>query len=206
VIIATIVEFEQRMLTNRPTVARTSVWLIWLAARRPTRAREPRTEITRPKDAVAAAIDMSEIRVAAPFCFARLCMALLEKLLSPRTSKTVKTAAFLPATRCPAIAGLFSPGLIGKWAFQAACRYGNRSELNPSFTNVAGEVGPIEGARFQNRPGGDAAGRAGNKPCGLTNRVFLGGGWNKAALSRFDTTGSNLGEAALLLGRFSHLI
>jgi hypothetical protein len=84
VIIATIVEFEQRMLTNRPTVARTSVWLIWLAARRPTRAREPRTEITRPKDAVAAAIDMSEIRVAAPFCFARLCMALLEKLLSPK--------------------------------------------------------------------------------------------------------------------------
>jgi hypothetical protein len=67
VIIATIVEFEQRMLTNRPTVARTSVWLIWLAARRPTRAREPRTEITRPKDAVAVAMDMSEIRVAAPF-------------------------------------------------------------------------------------------------------------------------------------------
>jgi hypothetical protein len=67
VIIATIVEFEQRMLTNRPTVARTSGWLSWLAARRPTRAREPRTEITRPKDAVAAEIDMSEIRVAAPF-------------------------------------------------------------------------------------------------------------------------------------------
>jgi hypothetical protein len=43
------------------------VWLIWLAARRPTRAREPRTEITRPKDAVAVAIGMSEIRVAAPF-------------------------------------------------------------------------------------------------------------------------------------------
>jgi hypothetical protein len=67
VIIATMMEFEQRMLTNRPTVARTSVWLIWLAARRPTRAREPRTEITRPKDAVAAEIDMYEIRVAAPF-------------------------------------------------------------------------------------------------------------------------------------------
>jgi hypothetical protein len=69
VIIATIVEFEQRMLTNRPTVARTSVWLMWLAASKPARAREPRTEITRPKDAVAVATDMSEIRVAAPlFC------------------------------------------------------------------------------------------------------------------------------------------
>src|SRR3954471_5377576 len=69
VIIATIVEFEQRMLTNRPTVARTSVWLIWLAARRPTRAREPLTEITRPKDAVAAAIDMSKFASPRPlFC------------------------------------------------------------------------------------------------------------------------------------------
>jgi hypothetical protein len=97
VIIATMVEVEQRMLTNRPTVARTSVWLRWLAARRPTRAREPRTEITRPKDAVAVAIDMSEIRVAAPFVLPDYCMGLLEKLLSPGTPKTVKTEAFLPA-------------------------------------------------------------------------------------------------------------
>src|SRR3954470_21377747 len=69
VIIATIVEFEQRMLTNRPTVARTSVWLIWLAATRPTRAREPRTEITRPNDAVASEIDMSKFASPRPlFC------------------------------------------------------------------------------------------------------------------------------------------
>jgi hypothetical protein len=109
VIIATIVEFEQRMLTNRPTVARTSVWLIWLAARRPTRAREPRTEITRPKDAVADAIDMSKIRVAAPFVLPDYCMALLEKLLSPGTCKTIKTEAFSPASRESAIARLFPP-------------------------------------------------------------------------------------------------
>src|ERR1700748_2982102 len=114
------VEFEQRMLTNRPTVARTSVWLIWLAARRPTRAREPRTEITRPKDAVAAAIDMSEIRVAAPFCFAGLCMRLLEKLLSPGTRNTLKTATFSPAIWQPVIAGPFSPRFDGKWAFPTA--------------------------------------------------------------------------------------
>jgi hypothetical protein len=68
-------------------------------------------------------------------------MALLEKLLSPGTAKTVKTEEFLPATRQPAIAELFSPGLIEKWAFQAGCRTKTGPELNPSFTNVAGEAG-----------------------------------------------------------------
>src|ERR1700749_4463268 len=47
---ATIVELAQRMLTKRPTVALTSEMPSLLAARSPTRAREPRTEITRPKD------------------------------------------------------------------------------------------------------------------------------------------------------------
>jgi hypothetical protein len=47
---ATMVEFAQWMLTNLPTVARASERPIWLAARSPTRARDPRTEITRPKD------------------------------------------------------------------------------------------------------------------------------------------------------------
>jgi hypothetical protein len=82
VIIATITEFEQRMLTNRPTVARTSVWLIWLAARRPTRAREPRTEITRPKDAVPAEIDMSGNSRRRALCLPDYAGGLLEKLLS----------------------------------------------------------------------------------------------------------------------------
>ena len=58
-IIATMVELEQRMLTKRPTVARTSEGAIWLDAKRPTRASDPRTEITRPKDAAAIEIDMS---------------------------------------------------------------------------------------------------------------------------------------------------
>jgi hypothetical protein len=47
---ATMVEVAQRMLMKRPTVARTSEVAIWLTASSPTRAREPRTEITRPKD------------------------------------------------------------------------------------------------------------------------------------------------------------
>ena len=47
---ATMVELAQRMLTNRPTVARTAETASWLAASSPTRARDPRTEITRPKD------------------------------------------------------------------------------------------------------------------------------------------------------------
>ena len=40
----------QRMLTNRPTVALTSDPPVWPAASSPSRAMEPRTEITRPKD------------------------------------------------------------------------------------------------------------------------------------------------------------
>src|SRR5882757_8763152 len=47
---ATRMEFAQRMLTKRPTVARASARPTWLPARSPTRARDPRTEITRPKD------------------------------------------------------------------------------------------------------------------------------------------------------------
>jgi hypothetical protein len=47
---ATMVELAQRMLMKRPTVARTSETGAWLTASSPTRAREPRTEITRPKD------------------------------------------------------------------------------------------------------------------------------------------------------------
>jgi hypothetical protein len=47
---ATMVEVLQRMLTNRPTVARISETDVWLVGRSPTRARDPRTEITRPKD------------------------------------------------------------------------------------------------------------------------------------------------------------
>ncbi len=53
-IMATMVELAQRMLTNRPTVALTSATAIWLAARSPTRASDPRTEITRPKDVTVA--------------------------------------------------------------------------------------------------------------------------------------------------------
>jgi hypothetical protein len=50
VIMATIVDDAQRILMKRPTVPRTSEMGIWPSARTPTRANEPRTEITRPKD------------------------------------------------------------------------------------------------------------------------------------------------------------
>jgi hypothetical protein len=50
VIIATMVEVLQRIETKRPTVARISETVVWLVASNPTRARDPRTEITRPKD------------------------------------------------------------------------------------------------------------------------------------------------------------
>jgi hypothetical protein len=52
VIMATMVELAQRMLTKRPTVARISEAAIRFVARSPTRARDPRTEITRPKDVI----------------------------------------------------------------------------------------------------------------------------------------------------------
>jgi hypothetical protein len=50
VIIATMTELTQRMLTNRPTVALISETGILPVASSPTLAREPRTEITRPND------------------------------------------------------------------------------------------------------------------------------------------------------------
>ena len=53
VIMATMVELAQRIETNRPTVARTSESGRLLVASKPTRASEPRTEITRPKDVTA---------------------------------------------------------------------------------------------------------------------------------------------------------
>src|SRR4051812_48300668 len=108
VIIATMVEFEQRMLTNRPTVARTSVWLIWLAASRPTRAREPLTEITRTKDAVAVAIDISEIRVAAPL-FCPTMQGVIGETVKRRNVQDAQNRDFLPPMRRTAIAGPFSP-------------------------------------------------------------------------------------------------
>jgi hypothetical protein len=46
------------MLMKRPTVARTSETGAWLTASSPTRAREPRTEITRPKDVTVLNLDI----------------------------------------------------------------------------------------------------------------------------------------------------
>src|SRR6266850_246345 len=58
---ATMVEVAaQRMLMKRPTVARTSETGIGPAGRSPTRASEPRTEITRPKDVTMLNLDVME--------------------------------------------------------------------------------------------------------------------------------------------------
>jgi len=56
---ATITELAQRMLMKRPTVARISEVGIRLVASNPTRASEPRTEITRPKDVTVLDLAMS---------------------------------------------------------------------------------------------------------------------------------------------------
>src|SRR5262249_48942279 len=57
---ATIVDEAPRMLTKRPTVARTSDMGIWLAAEIPTLASEPRTEITRPRDVTGLNLELSK--------------------------------------------------------------------------------------------------------------------------------------------------
>ena len=86
------VEFAQRMLTNRPTVALTSDTPIWLVARSPTRARDPRTEITRPKAVTAVEPAWSGL---APMCVAMADYRRksLEKRLSPQSSGFVKSSA-----------------------------------------------------------------------------------------------------------------
>src|ERR1700744_5675575 len=82
------IEAEQRMLTKRPTVPRTSEIGIWLCANSPTRASEPRTEITRPKE-------VTDI----PGCLetkfdCHYAGWSLHKMLSPRNRESLKSAAF----------------------------------------------------------------------------------------------------------------
>src|ERR1019366_6705926 len=60
---AMMTELAQRMLTKRPTVALMADRPSWLAARSPTRAREPRTEITRPKDVTVVEPGMSRMGI-----------------------------------------------------------------------------------------------------------------------------------------------
>jgi len=80
------VEAPQRMLMKRPTVARTSETGVWPVASSPTRAREPRTEITRPKD----------VTVFEPGCLemglAQYGQFQLAKRLSRRDSASAKSA------------------------------------------------------------------------------------------------------------------
>jgi len=56
------VELAQRMLMKRPTVALTADTDNWFAASSPTRASDPRTEITRPKDVTVDKPSMSRVR------------------------------------------------------------------------------------------------------------------------------------------------
>jgi hypothetical protein len=54
-----VVAVAQRILMKRPTVARASeTGTTWPDASSPTRAREPRTEITRPKDVTVLNLDL----------------------------------------------------------------------------------------------------------------------------------------------------
>src|SRR6185312_15390292 len=61
---ATMVELVQRTLMNRPTVALISETAIRLVGSSPTRASDPRTEITRPKEIGAVETDMVSISCA----------------------------------------------------------------------------------------------------------------------------------------------
>src|SRR6266702_1892570 len=89
VIMAMMVEVApQRMLTNRPTVALTSDRAIWPVARSPSRAMEPRTEITRPKD-----VTMLNLACYELVC-ATLCRRCLEKRLNRRSAELIKSATF----------------------------------------------------------------------------------------------------------------
>src|SRR5579864_3153861 len=84
---ATITEFAQRILIKRPTVARSSEGPTWPVGINPTRACEPRTEITRPKEVTAAEPDRHEWRLRAP-----LCKQSLDKLLNLACARNLDKA------------------------------------------------------------------------------------------------------------------
>src|SRR5258708_1654461 len=94
VIIATIVELAQRMLTNLPTVPRTSESGIWPDARRPTRASEPRTEITRPKELTLSNLGMSKKWI--PPDTMRAVLAQTVKRAGPGVGQICSILAYLP--------------------------------------------------------------------------------------------------------------
>ena len=79
-------ELAQRILTKRPTVARTSETDIWPCARSPTRASDPRTEITRPKDVTIDEPEKTE-------CFSDYARPSLDKRLNGGSGRFVKSAA-----------------------------------------------------------------------------------------------------------------
>src|SRR6185312_7788715 len=89
VIIAMMVEVAQRMLTNLPTVPRTSERGIWPDASRPTRASEPRTEITRPKE-----LTVSNLACHKNGSSTHYGGCPWKKRLSPRDREFLKSAAF----------------------------------------------------------------------------------------------------------------
>jgi len=74
----------------------------------------------------------------------------------------------------------------------------NRPELNCPFTTLQGEVRPMQGARFRTEPSFRVSDEG--------SPLFLAAGWNKAAHSNFDTTGSNLARRRYPRVGFSHLI
>ena len=94
-IIATMTELELRMLTKRPTVARTSEMGIWLSASSPTRASDPRTEITRPKD-----VTINEPGKSKGFA-PDYAWPSLDKRLSGRCGRFVKSATISPMEFVP---------------------------------------------------------------------------------------------------------
>lgn len=86
------------MLMNRPTVARISAGLKPDAANKPTRACEPRTEITRPNDAAGCTIDILKYPRGTPVFF-RLCKVLFQKPLTILTLPLVRRERYRGSRR-----------------------------------------------------------------------------------------------------------
>ncbi len=143
-IMATMMELAQRMLTKRPTVARASERPNRLAARSPTRARDPRTEITRPKDVTVVEPGMLRVWVTGYFRGSEL-----EKRLSEGRSGSVKSATscqdLVVLDPCwPAFAGGFC-GKIDVFGTRSLAPMSRR--FNAWFTNPAASA--VGGAFFR---------------------------------------------------------
>ena len=97
-----VVVVVQRMLMKRPTVARSSeAGNCWPDARSPTRASEPRTEITRPKDVTVLNLDLMGPAYVAIVCLYLTATALTLCIVAPVKPQAAGEAASEALQRSP---------------------------------------------------------------------------------------------------------